>query len=595
MRFAHVVKRNERCESPTRAAWVSIATDAKQQRGKDTTYVFKHGWLRTGEKSKHGRVWLYRDHSCSTARQLLALLVNFTRNKTRTYCFVENSRVTLAVLDAFTALYELGWRLTQAVIECPPLIAKWRRGNASLQLLAMENVWPTQSTGTSNGFPATLTTERGENQSSMPSVERERQRVRQLQQQTVEWFDFLKTNDLGGFAPTAASQAFRTFRHKFMTHEIFIDTNMDALKLARAAYSGGRTECFYIGKTSGEFYLLDVNSMYAAVMAQMRVPVRLVGYTRRCDVSDLSQWAKRYVVIADCRVRVDLPVFAVRDQAKLLFPVGEFWCTLAGDEIQFAADSGYLRGVRQAACYAHAPAFRDYTLAFWNQRIAYRNSGDTLNADRCKLMLASFYGKWGQSGGTWEKVKDAKDASLAVWCEVDMETHTVIDWRQFGGIVQRRMCNEETYESSPAIAACVTANARMVLWAYMLTAGLENVLYVDTDSLLVNQDGFERLREHINPGQLGDLRLEGQYGSVNIRGPKDYSLDNRSRHKGRSASAVCVADDTFDQDEIVGLQQLMVHGDISKARARRVRRHFTHNYDKGTVTASGRVAPFRRD
>lgn len=594
MRFAHVIKPNKNCETPTRAAWVSIETAAVNSRGKETQYEFKHGYVRTGEKSAHSGVWLCRDVRCASIRQLLAVLIAHTRDKTRTYAFVHDSRIVLAVLDAFTALYQLGWTLTMAVIECPPLIAKWRNGSRSLQLVATENVWPTQSTATKPGLRETSKPGTASAPNVTPCDDPALQRVRAMQQQWTDWFQFLKQHNLGGFSPTAASQAFRTFRHKFMHHEIFIDTNEKALALARAAYSGGRTECFYIGSMTGEYFLLDVNSMYAAVMAHMKVPTRLVGYTENANDCDLANWSKRFVVIADCRVRVDMPLFPLRDKGKLTFPVGEFWTTLAGDEVQWAVDGGHLRGVRKAACYAHAPAFRDYSLAFWNQRLEYRKLGDQANADRCKLMLASFYGKWGQQGGRWEKVQDAPDASLRVWCEVDVETGDVIDWRQFGGIIQRRFTESETYESHPAIAACVTANARMVLWAYIATAGLENVFYVDTDSLIVNQGGLDRLREHISPGELGGLRLEGQYSNVKIRAPKDYRLDNRSRTKGRSAHAVAISDDTFEQDELMGLAQLMLHGDISRARAKRVRKTYVHHYDKGTVTDTGRVVPIRR-
>ena len=50
------------------------------------------------------------------------------------------------------------------------------------------------------------------------------------------------------------------------------------------------------------------------------------------------------------------------------------------------------------------------------------------------------------------------------------------------------------YDSCPIIASTVTAYARCYLFDIMRKAGLENVLYCDTDSVFLTEDGYEGIR-----------------------------------------------------------------------------------------------------
>lgn len=372
-----------------------------------------------------------------------------------------------------------------------------------------------------------------------------------------------------------------------------IDTHTEALTLAREGYHGGRTECWYIGKTVGEYYLLDVNSMYAAVMRDMLVPTKLIGYTTRAKLDDLEIWCKNRVVIADCDVETPEPCYAVKRDLALKFPVGRFRTVLSGNEVVHALRHSAIRKIHRVAVYNGELAFRDFVQAMWQERRVAVQRGDAHGADKYKLLLASFYGKWGQSGGTWETIDEVNNSEIRSWTNIDRQTGEVTEFRQFSGIVQQLMVEQESSESVPSIAACITANARMVLWMLMEEAGLENVLYVDTDSILCNANGLHAVRRYVLPDDLGGLRLEGGYREVFIRASKDYVFGDRVRRKGVSGSSHVITDTQFDQENTKSLAAMFRDGDMSKSYSRRVRKTLTHSYNKGVVSACGRVTPIR--
>lgn len=593
MRIAHIMKPNHKCETPQRAMWVSLHTHVTYRSAKETRHELDFGILLAGRRNSKTGAWTTRSHRFENARGFWKLLDRIPESKTRTYIIVDDPSRTLALLDVFTSAYKKGWENTCAIISNPPTIVRWRREDVSIVMLAYSQLWGKLSDAIkigSNGEPST---------SGLPATAESAAELRMLhavttmQSSTTAWWDFLLKNDLGGFSTTLGTQALRVFRHRFMTHPIMIDNNRPALQLARSGYHGGRTECHQIGKLEGEFYLLDVNSMYAAVMRDMLVPTRLICHSQRVTLDDVAHWITDRVVIAECEVETEEPIYAYRKDDSLLFPIGAFVTTLSANEVVYACRQRHIKRVLRASCYDGFYCFRAFVQSIWDERRAAILCGRTLDADRWKKLLASFYGKWGQAGGTWETIDEAPNAKIKSWQNIDYETGEVTEYRQFGGIIQQRVESEESSQSLPAIAASITANARVVLWQMMCEAGRENVYYVDTDSLLVNAAGLSKLESYIQPDTLGGLRLEGTFGNINIRASKDYVFGERTRLKGIPANSVVLNDGDYIATHAQSLAAMFRGGDMSKATDRRVKKHLARTYNKGIVETDGRVTPLR--
>ncbi len=152
--------------------------------------------------------------------------------------------------------------------------------------------------------------------------------------------------------------------------------------------------------------------------------------------------------------------------------------------------------------------------------------------------------------------------------------------RQLGGLFQVMSSEGEARDSFPAIAAHVTAYARLLLWKLIKRAGLEHVLYCDTDSLFVDTTGASNLRSWVKPTQLGKLKHIGSWPWITIHGLKDYEYPGHVVRKGVRASAVQIAPNTFQQVQWSSLKGLLNTGDITAPSRKTITKVLKREYKK---------------
>lgn len=592
MRVPHILKANQNNETVHEALWFDTETKPLLIDTETISHELWFGWACYRRRIKD-REW-GEEHWCrfESRVEFWNFVFSCTRDKTKLWMFCHNTSFDLPVLDVFKAMSLAGYILKVATLESPPTVLQYRKDKRTIVIVDTLNIWrmALKEVGKQIGIPKL----------NMPAPDASqlewdtygKQDVRVIMQACISWWEMLERLDMGGFAPTLAAQSMRTFRHKYMHHEIFIDTNEDALELSREAFHGGRTEANFIGKAVGAFYLLDVNSMYPFIMRDARIPTRIIGYTHRATIEDLAIWCEKYTVVSRVTLQTSTNFAALRHEGKLLFPTGRFETVLTTPEIVYALAMGFIIKVHETAVYDCEVAFADYMNDIWQRRAAAIAAGDTVLSYQLKILVNSFYGKWGQSGAVWQKVCDVESQAIEYSYEIDAETMTVIKYRQFGGIKQVKSDSFESSQSFPAIAAHVTAGARMQLFNLMQTAGNEHVYYCDTDSVLVDEIGLERLQPFINPTELGALKLEGIFDMIRIWGAKDYVFGTKQRQKGIRKDALVIGPNTYEQDRWLSFKGLLRAGISDKALTLRVRKHLRRDYNKGVIQSDGRVIPF---
>lgn len=512
--------------------------------------------------------------------------------RTRTWVWCHNSAFDYPVLDAFREPVRRGWVVKRLICDGPPTLITLRRGPCTLVLADTLNIWrmPLRVLGNSLGVPKL----------PMPGPDAPRgewdtycrQDVTVIMRAVESWSAFLTHHQLGGAAGTLASQAFRAWRHRFMRHRVLIDNHPRALTLAREAYMGGRTEAWFIGQSRRRYHLLDVHSMYPTVMQRGEFPSVLVGYSRHAGVPELRAALHKFCVCAQVTIRAREPMFPYRCMGKLIFPVGTFTTTLATPELRAAMAAGAVRKVHAMATYEHAPLFRDFVSELYALRCECAASGDKVTAWQVKILMNSLYGKYGQSGRVYETTEHTDDLTPRTWLEADLGTGGVVSMRQVLGEVQVLKREPESAQSHPAIAAHVTAEARLYLWSLIEVAGRTHVYYMDTDSLLVDDVGYAALADRLHPSRLGTLSVEWEGTDIELWGAKDYRLGKRVKRKGIRAQALEVGPGVFEQDKWSGLRGLIASGNLTTPTTSRVTKHMHRRYDKGRVLSSGRVVPW---
>lgn len=590
-RFPHILRANKSGELPHLLAYVDTETVNVSSDPSFEKHVLNFGWVAFERTYGNGRWVKPKWFRFDTPEAFWLIVEGFLRPHTRLYVFAHNWSFDGPVLKIFHLLPPAGWKLTRAIIQSPPIILRWKKERNTIVCLDTLNWFKFSLAKLGDRVGIEKLPFPDDNATSEQWDTYCKRDVEVLQRTVRAWLSFIEDNDLGGFAPTLASQSFRAFRHRFMAHEIFFDDCEPALKLSRDSYHGGRVEAFRIGKIEGPIYCYDVNSMYPAVMQSNLYPIKLITRTIHADVKDIANWIDEGCVVARVKIETALPRYAHFTGEKLVFPIGKFITTLTTPELRVAIESDEVKDCEEMAVYEHADIFTPFVTELYSLRLKSKDEGDDVAVYLIKILMNALYGKFAQRGKVWETIGEADLDEMCMETVIDYPEGTVHERRKFAGICQELMKDEEGRESFPAIAAHVTAYARLKLWFLVLLAGRENVFYVDTDSLYVNTAGSDNIQHLVADRQMGALKLEKVSSSGEIFGAKDYIFDDVQRCKGIRQSARWIDDNRVEQEMWPHLQGLLRRKSLDAPLIISQEKCLKRVYDKGVVHSDGTVSP----
>jgi hypothetical protein len=408
------------------------------------------------------------------------------------------------------------------------------------------------------------------------------------------YFDFLKTHDLGKFGMTKASQAFNAYRHRFMKNKIYTHTEDRLIELEKDAYMGGRTECFYIGEIKGKRVLsLDINSMYPFIMRRYKFPCRFIDYQENVDPSALPRLLGKLCAVAEVLVETDEPYFAVRSGNKIIFPIGRFRCYLCTRGLNLAIYRGLLRGVIAISFYEAADLFSDYVNFFYSLKEKYDREGNAIYRKLVKYFLNCLYGKFAQFRPVMDYFREDTGPLVfrSQWYDA-VTGEKGVEYKLMNRVV-RETGREIARNSLVPISAHITEDARLYLDEIIRGIGRDRVLYCDTDSVKIFDHDKHLLKHKIDPHELGALKVEEEYSYLQIIGPKAYITDETKKLKGIPARANEVKHWVYRYTSFPRQATHLRKGIVDYFETRTIDKKLKSYYDKGTVTDSGKVTPYR--
>jgi len=404
----------------------------------------------------------------------------------------------------------------------------------------------------------------------------------------------LHTAKLGSLQVTAASQALYTYRHSFLCDTLFCHTEPDTLNLEEQAYVGGRCEAWQLGEHHQPIYHLDYSSLYAACCQREAVPIRLIGTDKNGETGPMPKGLEGKCRIAEVTVRTDEPVFPYKGRELTYYPVGTFKTTLCEPELQYAEANKLVVAYHKCAWYEAAPVLAHYADYWLNARRYFRANGMNDLENWTKRMLVSLPGKFGQRGRDWvDSTTDQEIPPYHSWKRKNKEGKWE-RWRSIAWHIQKEVCSQWANNAIPAIAAHICSSGRMELWRAMKVAGLENVIYVDTDSVTTNGLGYSRLSgERGLIGQdPGQLRLLWTGNWCDIRGWKDYTVGPNTRRsgipKGQSGDGITSSTVWVRR----GMDEACRNGERPAAARQLVTVRNNRKYKHGCVQDDGFVTPW---
>jgi DNA-directed RNA polymerase subunit RPC12/RpoP len=421
----------------------------------------------------------------------------------------------------------------------------------------------------------------------------------------LSFIKFIKDEDLGSFKMTVAGQAFSAFRHKFMLeNQIFVHRTKEAVIVERGAYAGGRNEVWKLGKIEEDVYYVDINSMYPYVMKTKLYPTKMVNYKYHCKPKHLEYYINEgYLVTAKVTLQTKRRCFFQKEK-RLLFPTGLVKTFLSTPELIDAIKHKEIIEVSECCVYEKGDLFSEFVNYFYTKRLEAKAQNDEVRTLLYKIILNSLYGKFGQKNNNWELIGRADPKEVRT--ETIFRKGERFTVKVFGGGVFEKVelpdGEGEAPNSFPAIAAHVTAYARMLLWDCIQIAGEENTYYMDTDSLFVNFAGYKNLEAAgmLSETELGKMKLEYLARNVEIRGCKDYKMDyekkgktfNVDKIKGVSKSSVKIDDKTYASVVWGGLAQYIKSGNLEGYKTSVMLKTLSRAYTKGIIYEDGTVRPF---
>lgn len=449
---------------------------------------------------------------------------------------------------------------------------------------------------------------------------------------------WLRENRLGRMAWTLPKQSFRAWNRHWTGGRIVPHGKPEATEIERKAYYGGRCEVRFQGIVSRfpvpndvtkawgvvppprllgtSVHVVDIRSFYPSVMLTLQVPVRLREVLERPSMNTLKRYMRNDAVIGHVLINSKRTAYPLRRNGYTTYPTGRFWTVLCGPELEQAIGRGEVEAIGQTAFYDRKPIFASFVRDIWPLRKAALDAGDRVGEKLVKLLLNSCYGVWGQLWQGWEDAPDhppfrAVDDSgkplawtrgivdddgylrWGSWVECSTRTQEATQYRVLAGQVQRKRVKGEHPRAFPAIAAYVTSAGRVALQRLLDHVPGKAVVYVDTDSLHVTDEGWLALQHAgVYLGDvLGGLTYEGPYDYAEYVQRKAYRLGHDWTIAGRKHDSPDVKGFTYDCMIWQSFQDQIEHGMDGTIRIHEVRGTLQTEYRGGVVSSDGWVTP----
>lgn len=513
-------------------------------------------------------------------------------DKTHLWVFAHNVDFDWAASDGFMQLYRLGWTPQFWAFSDRVWILNYRKGRKSLTVLDSMQYYPYSLERLGKWLKMYKLPTPRQDHSEVCWQMYCQWDVEILAAAMERYMHLVRDEGLGRFCLTLSGQSMTAFRHRYMSHEIELHRITPVLELEHSAYHGGRCEAFYIGQVPrSPVYLLDVNSMYPHAMKVNRFPTQLEGVLENPTPQQIAQQIERGCLLLDAEVEIDRPALAVK-RDKVIFPVGRFRGVFTTPEVEWLLRHSQKITAYKMACYQAGPIFSEYVKHLWRLKRETEEAGDEITRTIIKNLLNSLYGKFAQRNPIIEQIGDLQAPLFRVErCVSSASYHTSLFLILAGKIYQENGKKWAKY-AFPAISAHVTAQARLYLYELIEGAGVAHTFYCDTDSLMVDDRGLERLSDRLAPGDLGGLEVRQEVDKAVIYGAKDYELDGVLTLKGVPSDAVINEAGEF---EYMAFERLKTRlrddhvGEVHQVVRTRKRRA---KYNKGVVQPSGWVLPF---
>ena len=468
--------------------------------------------------------------SHSSPQSLWEAITSAARNDTRTVVVAHNLGFHLRIANGFTILASMGWRIDKLVIAQNHVGFDLTQHKRRLVVIDSTTVIP----GSIRKLGDLLEMPRGpgapEGESSGEPFAQASHTVEVLSRAYLIIVDLLRSQDLGCWARTGSGIAWNTFIRRFLDTKVLVHGLDDVREIEAEANYGGRNEVWKWGRLStGTWTEWDAELAYASVLATESLPSYYRAHVIGVKMKHIraSYPGSRWLVHAE--VETNTPTLPLRDQHGSYFPIGTFTGWWWDCELLLAERLG----ARISVMSAHRYTGEDY-LATWANWVIDRVADKSTPEARivgvaAKHFQRSIVGRSAMRFRTWSEVGPAWLDGVSYMPMLDLASGVTGEVFQAGGRCFEAFDRTWWDSALPQLLSAVSAHCRVRLYEAMECAGFDHVAYVDTDSLIVDDEGSRRLRARIAEGGLYSFRIKSTLRRLSVWAPR--YVTSRSTNK----------------------------------------------------------------
>lgn len=457
----------------------------------------------------------------ATSGDLWETVAAHARSGARTIVVAHNMAYDLRIADGLRWLVEHDWVISRPTFGAQSLAFQAHRDNASLTFVDNSSWLP----GSLEGIAYLM----GSAKLPLPSNDdpdetwyaRCEQDVRILSEAHMTIIDWLSRSDSGGWARSGAGTGWHTLLRRHLTEPVLVHGQAAIREIeARAMYSG-RCEVWRWGRAKGRrFYEWDFELAYGCTAASTSLPATFDGEFRGVTLATMLAGTESARWLVEAEVTTTVPVLPWSDDHGICWPVGTidgWWWEV---ELAAAVEAGAKVRVKKALHYRASPwlaSWATWAIELWQDKSTPQAR---VIGHMAKQWTRSVLGRTAMRFKDWQLTGPAYRPGVSFAEQIDLDSGKRGQLLNLGDQCWEAWDQTWWDQALPQVLSAITAECRVRLWAAMTTAGLETVIYVDTDCLIVNQVGHSRLADAKARGELWSLRLKDVHRSFEATAPQ---------------------------------------------------------------------------
>jgi hypothetical protein len=569
-------------------------------------------------------------HAAPTPQELWSFVVRSCKKGQRTVAWAHNLSFDLRVSEALRWLPRQGFRLQGIVLERTASWASWSSKEHGSLICCDLYAWlPRTLDDIAREMGVSREPWDGERYQTATLAELRARCVGDVQitrkavQALLAW---LQAEDCGPFRLTGSGQAHACWRKRFeagwerkpkepiegahpiLAREekpwrdgppgrIWVHGDPALRQVEREAMWTGRCEAWRHGEVDGPLYEYDMNLAYCQIAATHPLPVHFRGEHGAITWQQCEQFEDEgYAVMAEVSI-LDIrePVVPCRVGERMIWPVGSFQTVLWSPELRLLMSSMKRTRARIERCWTYhtGPALKP--MAEW----IIEGLTSTATPPPIRLLLKhwarALIGRMALRYRRWEPYGTAPDLNCLLWVDRD-EDGEPVENLQVGSELFELAGLEETETSVPQVTGWVMSQCRAQLWQLIQEAAGGfggQVLYMDTDSLLVNEAAHANLERWRD--MVGEPLIErkAKWDQAIIHGPRNIELDQDRRLSGVPRRSVRKGPLEWEGTVMRGVKESIVRGELDHVAELHRTYHVNTHDPRRERYPDGSTGPYR--